>query len=65
MPVWSLMALAGIDDPPDPLPDVVVVDEELVELQATAVSPTSTTMPSAAVRIFHDAEAKSPPSIGM
>jgi hypothetical protein len=63
MPVWSLMALAGIGDPPEPPPDVVVVDDELVELQATAVNATSTTVPSAAVRVLHDAAIKSPPCI--
>ena len=42
MPVWSLKALAGIGSATlirrgPPLADVVVVDDELVELQATAV----------------------------
>jgi uncharacterized protein YqiB (DUF1249 family) len=33
----------------------------LVELHATAPSPTATTNASAAVRLFHDAERKAPP----
>ncbi len=68
MPVWSLKALVGMerpaaDDPVDPLPavDVVVVDDELVELQATAVVDTIMTSPSAAIRVFHGAEPKAPP----
>jgi hypothetical protein len=48
------------DDPP-PLPEVVVVDAELVELQATALIPTTATIPSAASRVFHGAEPKVPP----
>jgi hypothetical protein len=69
MPVWSLKALAGMARPDDvELPVVavlpalvVVVDAELVELQATAVVATSTTIPKAAMRVFHDAEPKAPP----
>ena len=41
--------------------DVVVVDVELVELQATAVVATTATSPSAAKRVFHGAEPKAPP----
>ena len=41
--------------------EVVVVDDELVELQATAVVATASTIPSAAMRVFHDAELKVPP----
>ena len=59
MPVWSLKALDGIFDPPDP--PVVVVDEELVELQATAVVATRATTISAAIRVFHSAVPKAPP----
>ena len=50
IPVWSLKALEGIDRPeepdadPPPLPEVVVVDDELVELQATAVIATTATI---------------------
>jgi hypothetical protein len=66
MPVWSLKALEGIvprlDAPALPVPPVVVVVEaELVELQATAVMATNTTSPNAAMRVFHAAEAKAPP----
>jgi len=46
---------------PCPPPDVVVVDDELVELQATAVAATTETIASAAKRVFHDAEPKAPP----
>ena len=34
---------------------------ELVELQATATAATSDDQPSAARRVFHDAEPKAPP----
>ncbi|HZM57464.1 MAG TPA: hypothetical protein VFC03_20815 [Acidimicrobiales bacterium] len=63
MPVWSLKALAGIDELPELLPptEVVVVEDELVELQATVVSATNMTSPRAAVRVFDDAEPKAPP----
>jgi hypothetical protein len=66
MPVWSLKALEGIVPRLDavvlPLPAaVVVVEAELVELQATAVVATNATSPSAAMRVFHDAEPKAPP----
>ena len=65
IPVWSLKALAGIVLPPfdDELPpaDVVVVVDELVELQATAVVATTMTIASAARRVFHGAEPKAPP----
>ena len=60
----SLLALEGtVRFPmlPCPLPDVVVVDDELVELQATAVAATTETIVSAAKRVFHDAEPKAPP----
>ena len=65
MPVWSLKALAGMVLPPmlrrsaDDV--VVVVDVELVELQATAPVATARTIASAAIRVFHDAEPKAPP----
>jgi hypothetical protein len=61
IPVWSLNALDGIFDPPLPA-EVVVDDVELVELQATPVAPTSMTIPTAAMRIFHDAAIKHSPS---
>jgi hypothetical protein len=62
MPVWSLKALAGIFANGVPPPDeVVLVDEELVELHATAEVATNMTIPSAAMRVFHDAEPKAPP----
>jgi hypothetical protein len=49
--VWSLKADDGMEPPPA---DVVAVESaDLVELQATLPSPTSPTMPSAAMRIFH------------
>jgi hypothetical protein len=55
-PVWSLKAVAGIFElpPVPPLPDpvVVVVDDELVELQAIAVEASSRTMPAAASRVI-------------
>ena len=64
-PVWSLKALAGMVLADDRRvargAAVVVVVAELVELQATAVVATSTTIPSAAKRVFHDAERKAPP----
>ena len=64
IPVWSLKELAGgcgrPDPPPLPAPVVVVLDE-FVELQATAVVATNTTIPSAAIRVFHGAEPKAPP----
>jgi hypothetical protein len=60
IPVWSLKALAGIFDPPLPA-EVVAVDEDLVELQATPVAPTSTATPAAAIRTFHDAACNTPP----
>jgi len=59
MPVWSLKALEGIFDPPGPA--VVAVLDELVELQAAPVAASSTTMPAAAIRIFHDADTNAPP----
>jgi hypothetical protein len=63
-PVWSLKALEGmgrLDEPdPPPLPDVVVVDE-FVELQATAVVATTATSPTAARRVFHGTDPKVPP----
>jgi hypothetical protein len=71
MPVWSLKALAGmvrplLDEvvlPPveEDAAAVVVVEEDVVELQATAVVPARRTIPSAAMRVFHDAEPKAPP----
>jgi hypothetical protein len=64
MPVWSLKALDGtvLVDPVEVVfPAAVVVVAELVELQATAVVATSPTIPSAAKRVFHDAEPKAPP----
>ena len=63
IPVWSEKALEGMfefADPPE-FPEVVVVLDELVELQATAVVATSMTAPTAAMRAFHDAEPKAPP----
>jgi hypothetical protein len=64
IPVWSLNALWGIFElplpPPPPLVVLVVVDE-LVELHATAPSATRTTIPIAAVRVFHEAECNVPP----
>jgi len=64
--VWSLKALAGMDEElPAAVvllePEVVVVDEEVVELQAVAPTATARTMPSAVVRLFHDSERKAPP----
>jgi len=53
--------LPGVD--PEKGVKVEVVDDELVELQATAVNATSTTIPSAAVRVLHDAEINSPPCV--
>jgi hypothetical protein len=61
MPVWSLKALAGTARPDALDAPVVVVDVELVELQATAVVATIVTITSAAMRVFHDAELKAPP----
>jgi hypothetical protein len=69
IPVWSLKALGGMVRPEGELaavvpvePLVVVVDDdELVELHATAVVATRATSPSAAMRVFHDAELKAPP----
>jgi hypothetical protein len=67
MPVWSLKALWGMARAelapvlPVEFPAVVVVVDELVELQATAVVATSATNPTAAMRVFHDAELKAPP----
>ncbi|HZM57355.1 MAG TPA: hypothetical protein VFC03_20260, partial [Acidimicrobiales bacterium] len=68
-PVWSLKALAGIfepDEPPEPpeLAAVVVVDAELVELQAIAVVASTRTAPSAAKRVFRDVRVIFPPSCG-
>ena len=65
-PVWSLKALAGIDElPPEPPPVVVVVvDAELVELQAVAVAASSTARPTAATRNLSDARATFPPVAG-
>jgi hypothetical protein len=64
-PVWSEKALDGMgrDVLPvvdEPLP-VVVVDEELVELQAATPSPTARTTVSAVVRLFQELERKAPP----
>ena len=56
MPVWSLNALAGIFDV-DELPlaaAVVVVDDELVEPQATAEVASKSTKPTAARWVFFD-----------
>ena len=58
--MWSLKALDGMAELPDARAAVVVV-VELVELQATAVVATTATRPSAARRVFHDAEPKAPP----
>ena len=55
------MALDGIVDSALPLLDVVVAEDELVELQAAAAREASATIPSAAVRVFHDVEPKDPP----
>jgi hypothetical protein len=65
-PVWSEKALDGIgreavpelDDPPAA---VVVVDDELVELQAAAPSPMAKTIASAVVRRFQVPERNAPP----
>jgi hypothetical protein len=61
-----LKALAGMDEEPPAAvvllePEVVVVDEEVVELQAVAPTAMARTMPSAVVRLFHDSERKAPP----
>jgi hypothetical protein len=40
---------------------VVVVDEELVELQAAAPSPTAKTIVSAVERLFQEPERNAPP----
>jgi hypothetical protein len=65
MPVWLLKALDGtvLVEPVEVVfpTAVVAVLAELVELQATAVVATSPTTPSAAKRVFHDAEPKAPP----
>jgi hypothetical protein len=65
MPVWSLKALEGIVDWPDPDPEpepvVVVLDDELVEPQATAATATTVTSAIAARRVLHVAEFKVPP----
>jgi len=64
-PVWSEKALCGIDEePPDVVDEpeaAVVVEDELVELQAAATSPVASTSPSATDRRFRDAERKAPP----
>jgi len=54
------------DEPPAPVvllpdPEVVVVDEEFVELQAVAPMATAITTPSATERLFHDSKRKAPP----
>ena len=61
--MWSLKALAGIDELPPELPPlvVVVVDAELVELQAVAVAASSKAMPTAATRTLSDVRATFPP----
>jgi hypothetical protein len=68
MPVWSLKALDGIAEFPEPEPDPepepepeVVVDDELVEPQATAVVATATINPTAPRRVLHVVESKVPP----
>jgi hypothetical protein len=58
-PVWSLKALAGIFELPDPPPELP--EEELVELQATDVVATSATMISAVTRVLDSADPKAPP----
>jgi hypothetical protein len=67
--VWSLNALAGMDEEPsegeEVLDAAVVVVVELLELHAAAPRATARTMPSAADRIFHDADCKAPPSYRM
>ena len=65
-PVWSEKALDGIGREAVPLlveppAAVVVVDVELVELQAAAPSPTAMTIASAVVRRFQVPERKAPP----
>jgi hypothetical protein len=57
-PVWSLKALAGIFEPPDP-PELE--EEEVVELHATDVVATSATMISAPTRDLDSADPKAPP----
>jgi hypothetical protein len=49
------------DDPGLPVEPVVVVVVELVELHAATEIATTTAIPSAAMRVFHDAEPKAPP----
>ena len=54
---------------PDPPAEVVepeaavVVDDELVELQAAPTRATTRTSPSAVDRLFHEAERKAPPML--
>jgi hypothetical protein len=61
MPVWSLNALDGIFELADPPLFDEVSLAELVELHATAVVATSTSTPTVARRVFHDAEPNAPP----
>src|SRR5665213_2409261 len=49
-------AVPAVDDPA-----VVVVDDELVEVQAVAPSPTARTIVSAIDRLFQEPERKAPP----
>ncbi|HUY67283.1 MAG TPA: hypothetical protein VMV06_10735 [Acidimicrobiales bacterium] len=69
IPVWSLKALCGMARPELPPllppPAVVAVEDELVELHATAVVATRATIPNAAMRVFHGAESKVPPMISV
>jgi len=64
MPVWSLKALEGIVELPEPELEEepeVVVDDDVVEPQATAVMATAATSPPAARRALHVVESKVPP----
>ena len=65
-PVWSEKALDGMGREAEPWlveppAAVVVVDAELVELQAAAPRPTAMTIASAVVRRFKVPERKAPP----
>ena len=66
--MWSLKALLGIGRDAVPLEveldveaAVVVVDDEVVELQAAPTTATVSTRPNAVDRLFHEAERKTPP----
>ena len=61
MPVWSLNALDGIFELPEPPPPEVVDDDDVVELQATAVAAVSSSTPAVARDDFHEPERTDPP----